>query len=397
MKASDVLKNYAKANGHSLSKNFLAAGRSFFLKFYKPGSALLTQVTMYQAHRHAKMRWGAHYELEKFISFIASGKFPDKIENDIASPIRRMELAGSTVLSKCWEGFSSSKQYCPVKSVATHELVLKKYFDFIHFDHNQLTPYTVKAFLTQRRFTPQTAKSYSYSLIKFLKWLIVYAKEHTSIPSPNEKDVLKLAQKISTGGFDSYVDQKKLFKPKRITKLPVSPSAHQLKEIYDSNIRADYKVIFALLAWNGIRTTESIDLFLDDIQWDEDEIEVYDAFRKKKTRLALSPFCKAELKKYIEWRYGGQFAQSQKLFPSVNDRALNVKLIEKFNQVTGGRNQSLKLVRDAFGQKLYDAGLGLEEIQQHMRFKNCAEVFAYAKKSKVQALPKIKQILASPT
>ncbi len=341
-----------------------------FLKSYKQGGTVLSQLESYREDKGFTMR----SILKRFALFLDE-KSIDFVINDLIEK----KLPKGNIYVKLFL-VSNGDRLTGEKSKSTYATVLNQYFDLIEYDLKSFNKTTATKFINSPTLSVFSKQLYKAVLKSFCLWAIQYQEASNIDLSVDQRKVKKGLKLISQFSLRE-VSAIRVKSNKRDTNTYHKDSL-TLKQRDKLLSKADdpkSKAILNLMSINGLRSIEICRLSLADCKIKERRIKVWGKGRPKKSKDEIKLFkpCRAALKDYIETysiRNGLLFPglTTDKLSKLVNEHLAKMKLSGKLTPHS---------LRHTAGQIMYDKGVPLEFIQKTLRHSDMRTTLVYAQKA----------------
>jgi integrase/recombinase XerD len=238
-----------------------------------------------------------------------------------------------------------------------------------------------KDWLSSRRYSPNTIKTYTEALRTFLKFY-----HDKPIPEINNQDLIRFNNDyILHNGFsvsfqNQVVNAIKLFfrkientqlevdlihRPKREKKLPNVLSKEEIKTILEAPDNLKHKAMLSLIYSCGLRAGELINLKPNDIDSNRNIVLVRNAKGKKDRITPLSPKILDLLREYFKtYKPTSYLFEGQNPSEKYSDRSLQLVLKQCLNKTRITKPVTLHWLRHSYATHLLESGTDLRYIQE---------------------------------
>ncbi|MFP5471801.1 MAG: site-specific tyrosine recombinase/integron integrase [Bacteroidia bacterium] len=238
-----------------------------------------------------------------------------------------------------------------------------------------------KDWLSSRRYSPNTIKTYTDALRTFLKFY--HAKPITEI---NNQDLIRFNNEyILHNGFSSsfqnqVVNAIKLFfskientkldvdlvhRPKREKKLPNVLSKEEIKQILEAPTNIKHKTMLCLIYACGLRRGELIDLTIKSIDSKRGIINIRQSKGKKDRIVPISDKTVDMLREYYtmfkpkKYLFEGQYSETK-----YSEKSLQSVLKQSLEKANINKPVTLHWLRHSYATHLLESGTDLRYIQE---------------------------------
>ncbi len=263
-----------------------------------------------------------------------------------------------------------------------------------------------KRWLSSKRYSPNTIKTYSDALQTFLKYY-----HNKPIEQINNEDVIAfnndyiLKNNFSSSFQNQVVNGVKLFfkqiqgatinvdlvhRPKREKLLPNVLSKEEVKEILNAPTNIKHKAMLSLIYSCGLRRSELLNLKPNDIDSNRGVIIIRQAKGKKDRIAPLSEKILAMLREYYAlfkptvWLFEGQEIGNQ-----YSEKSLQNVLKQSLEKTNISKPVTLHWLRHSYATHLLESGTDLRYIQEILGHKSSKTTELYTHVS-TKSLQKIK-------
>ena len=229
--------------------------------------------------------------------------------------------------------------------------------------------------LKLRAFSPQTKKSYTYNITKYLEWIDKYSLNHSNETVRRyflylhnkiyDVNTIRLIQASMLFFFKNVIKRDIEFdtipRPKRKKELPKVIPKEEIKIIIKNIHNQKHKLIISFLYSSGFRLSEIINLKRNDINIFDNIILVKQGKGRKDRITLLSEKIKPELTKYL---LENKF-KSDYLFEGRNGKYTKKSVQEILKKASKSINKHVTphMLRHSFATHLLEAGTDIRYIQ----------------------------------
>jgi len=230
--------------------------------------------------------------------------------------------------------------------------------------------------MTVKKCKPETVNSYICALIAYNKFLIEQKLQADMVVFP--ADEVKIQPK-------AYVDT-------AITEAEVNQIRQKVLEYKGKYSKRDFAII-TLFSYAAPRREELSEIFLADVHLDTSELLIRDGKGGKARTLLINDRIVSAIRSYLAVRV----SDSPYLFVSRQNEKLSLsrinQIIDKFARET---ESEVKVTphkfRKFFAKRGREAGMEINEIQDHLGHKNAKTTFGYFEVTKKEMLDKVNKL-----
>lgn len=262
---------------------------------------------------------------------------------------------------------------------------------------------TFKSYLTARRYSENTIKTYSDSLATFLRF---YSSKHISnisnldVERFNNDYILKYH--YSSSFQNQVVNAIKLFfrvvedkiiipelieRPRKEHRLPNVLSKAEVKAIINAPQNQKHKMMLSLIYACGLRRSELLNLTLKDIYSDRNLLFIRQAKGKKDRLVPISDNLIEQLRNYYKqfhpkkWLFEGQLVGGQ-----YSEKSLQNILKQSLAKAKIAKPVTLHWLRHSYATHLLEGGTDLRYIQELLGHKSSktTEIYTHVSNKALQ-------------
>lgn len=396
MKVSDLISEYEHTFIPHVTQKlpYLSIVRTFFKLHFDSGRSILPQLTAFKLlkqHETRTYKPAAVSHIRSFIKFIEKKGSEIQLENDLLPSHRMLSLdPKARPMGIIINRFMKEQE--PTLATSSKKIytdVLNKYAKSILYDCNMISRESVENFVLPE-FASKTRKYYSVILKKFAQWLLYKSYEPETIDDREFADIL--ANRVDTSKVLTIlqIEPIKVIDRQAFEQTP-GLTIQERNRIYSTIRRPDIRLIYVLMAWNGLRCSEALRLRETDIAIQDEMITIEDS-NKKRITLPLFRAAKKEIQKYLPY-WETVKDKSTLLFPKVTYDFASQQINKAiFGAGIAKVGNSLSVLRATSGRILYESGVPLEYIQSYLRYRNPARIFMFAQDINAEkTMTKLKQ------
>jgi integrase len=370
-KASQVLVDYEYwlNRRFGVTGSYLANAKAF-LRSYRPGGDVISQLEDYAGIRSATLR----SVLGRFRIFLElRGIYA--VVNDLNEP----KLPISNIYVKVF--LSSVQDRLRSKgSLTTYATILNGYFLSIKDDISRVNKRTASKYVLSPSLSDYSKRLYKTVLKAFCDWALVCQSADLADLSREQKMIRRALRKISVQSLREVASIK--------VTLPRSLSATYHKDSLTMKQRDRMlkfakkpidRAVLALMAWNGLRSIEVLRLTVQDVKLSQGKLFVWGKGKSEKSKdaIKLAAVTKRELTSYLK----KSRIKKGKLFPTLERTTLDSLVRRSFKKIKVQGRFTPHSLRHTAGQLLYERGIPLELIQKTLRHADMRTTMIYAQKA----------------
>ena len=369
--ASQILVDYEYwlKRKYCVTGAYLVNAKSF-LKTYKPGGDVLSQLTDYVQQKNTSLR----SILKRFYSFLELKKIQFLI-NDLNEP----KLPISNIYVKLFLA-SVQDRLRSKGSVSIYATVLNGYFSSIKDDITRINKRTAAKYILSPSLSDFTKRLYKAVLKSFCEWVLEYQGFETSDLSKDQRQIKAALKKISTQSLKEVASLRVVL-PRSLTSTYHKDSLTEQQRdrlLRVAKIKRD-RAILSLMAWNGLRSIEVLRLSVPDIKFSQGRITIWGKGRSEKSKdtIKMSSTVKKEVGRYLK----SEKIKKGKVFPNLDRARLDELVMMYFRKLRLKGRYTPHSLRHTAGQIMYDKGVLLEFIQKTLRHADLRSTMIYTQKS----------------
>ncbi|MCZ8070301.1 MAG: site-specific integrase [Cytophagales bacterium] len=370
-KASEVLVDYE----YWLRKRFGATGTYLanaksFLKTYRQGGDVLSQLEDYASQRSTSLR----SVLKRFGAFIESRGIY-YVVNDLNEPKLPISNAYVKLFLASVQDRLRSKG-----SNSIYATVLNGYFLSIKGDASRINKRTAGKYILSPALSDYTKRLYKTVLKAFCDWALLYQSADPADLSREQRMIRQALRRVSAQSLRE-VSAIKVSLPRSLSgtyhkdSLTLAQRDRLLKGAKSPSDRA----LFALMAWNGLRSVEVLRTAVQDVKLNQGKLMVWGKGKSEKSKdtIKLAAVTKRELTSYLK----KSKLTKGKLFPNLDRPALEDTVKKGFKRLRVVGKFTPHSLRHTAGQLMYEKGIPLELIQKTLRHADMRTTMIYAQKA----------------
>lgn len=369
--ASQVLVDYEYwlKRKYGVTGAYLVNAKSF-LKTYKPGGDVLSQLADYIQQKNTSLR----SILNRFYKFLESKKIQFLV-NDLNEP----KLPVSNIYVKLFLA-SIQDRLRSKGSTSIYATVLNGYFLSIKDDIARINKRTAGKYVLSPNLSDYTKRLYKTVLKSFCDWVLSYQGLETATLSKEQRQIRLALRKISAQSLREVASMRVVL-PRRLTSTYHKDSLNeqQRERLLRLAKNPRDRAILSLMAWNGFRSIEVLRVFVSDVKFDHGRIAVWGKGRSEKSKetIKMSSTVKRELGIFIK----KEKIKKGKVFPLLTRAELDELIMMYFRKLRVKGKYTPHSLRHTAGQILYDKGVSLEFIQKTLRHADMRSTMIYTQKA----------------
>jgi integrase/recombinase XerD len=238
-----------------------------------------------------------------------------------------------------------------------------------------------KNFLTYRRYSPNTIKTYTDALEVFFRFHQTKEPERLSIEDIIEFNTEYILQKNLSASyqnqvinaiklfyrnrFNRFMDLDNIQRPRREKRLPNVLSKAEVKAIIEAPVNLKHRAMLSLIYACGLRRSELLNLTLKDVLSDRNLLFIRQSKGKKDRVVPISDKTIDMLREYYKaykpktWLFEGQFSNTK-----CSEMSLAKVLKQSVAKAKIHKNVSLHWLRHSYATHLLESGTDLRYIQE---------------------------------
>jgi integrase/recombinase XerD len=238
-----------------------------------------------------------------------------------------------------------------------------------------------KNFLTYRRYSPNTIKTYTDALEVFFRFHQTKEPEKLSIEDIIEFNTAYILQKNLSASyqnqvinaiklfyrnrFNRFMDLDNIQRPRREKRLPNVLSKAEVKAIIEAPVNLKHRAMLSLIYACGLRRSELLNLTLKDVLSDRNLLFIRQSKGKKDRVVPISDKIIDMLREYYKaykpktWLFEGQFSNTK-----YSEMSLAKVLKQSVAKAKIHKNVSLHWLRHSYATHLLESGTDLRYIQE---------------------------------
>lgn len=370
-KASQVLVDYE----YWLKRRFGVTGSYLvnakaFLRTYRPGGDLISQLEDYASARSAPLR----SVMGRFKTFIEQRGIYSVV-NDLNEP----KLPVSNVYVKVFLA-SVQDRLRSKGSMSTYATILNGYFISIKDDVSRINKRTASKYVLAPSLSDYSKRLYKTVLKAFCDWALLYQSANPLELSREQKLIRSALRKISVQSLREVAGIKVTL-PRSLSStyhkdsLTMKQRDRMLKLTKNPSDRA----VLALMAWNGLRSVEVLRTTVQDLKLNQGKLQVWGKGKSEKSKdtIKLASVAKRELTGYLK----KSKIKKGRLFPNLDRPALELLVKRSFKKIKVQGRYTPHSLRHTAGQLMYEKGIPLELIQKTLRHADMRTTMIYSQKA----------------
>ncbi|MEI8192828.1 MAG: site-specific tyrosine recombinase/integron integrase [Flavobacteriia bacterium] len=238
-----------------------------------------------------------------------------------------------------------------------------------------------KNFLTYRRYSPNTIKTYTDALEVLFRFHQTKEPERLSIEDIIEFNTAYILQKNLSASyqnqvinaiklfyrnrFNRFMDLDNIQRPRREKRLPNVLSKAEVKAIIEAPVNLKHRAMLSLIYACGLRRSELLNLTLKDVLSDRNLLFIRQSKGKKDRVVPISDKIIDMLREYYKaykpktWLFEGQFSNTK-----YSEMSLAKVLKQSVAKAKIHKNVSLHWLRHSYATHLLESGTDLRYIQE---------------------------------
>lgn len=269
------------------------------------------------------------------------------------------------------------------RSLSSYAVTLNQFFNLIDHDLRFFNKRSAEKFIHAPALSDFTKRFYKSVLKTFCDWALLYQMTDARNLSKEQLMVKKGLRLISAQSL------------REIAAIKVQASSDQLKRYHKESLTVKQRnrllkvcdtqrerALISVLAWNGLRTIETLRLTVPDCQFKQKKLAVWSKGKSSRAKdvIVLFDVPGTELKKYFK----ENSLVRGKAFPLLSRKEIVEIIEDKFERLgltkEKGRYTPHSL-RHTAGQIMYDKGISLEYIQRMLRHASMDTTLVYTQKA----------------
>ncbi|MCA4899168.1 MAG: tyrosine-type recombinase/integrase [Bacteroidota bacterium] len=370
-KASQVLVDYEYwlKRRFGVTGSYLANAKAF-VRTYRPGGDLISQLEDYASARSAPLR----SVLGRFKTFLEQRGIYSVI-NDLNEPM----LPVSNVYVKVFLA-SVQDRLRSKGSMSTYATILNGYFLSIKDDVSRINKRTASKYVLAPSLSDYSKRLYKTVLKAFCDWALLYQSADPLELSREQKLIRRALRKISVQSLREVAGIKVIL-PRTLSStyhkdsLTMKQRDRMLKLTKNPSDRA----ALALMAWNGLRSVEVLRTTVQDLKLNQGKLLVWGKGKSEKSKdtIKLASVAKRELTGYLK----KSKIKNGRLFPNLDRPALELLVKRSFKKIKVQGRYTPHSLRHTAGQLMYEKGIPLELIQKTLRHADMRTTMIYSQKA----------------
>ena len=370
-KASQLLVDYEYwlKRRFGVTGSYLANAKAF-LRTYRPGGDLVSQLEDYASARSAPLR----SVLGRFKTFIEQRGIYSVV-NDLNEP----KLPVSNIYVKVFLA-SVQDRLRSKGSMSTYATILNGYFLSIKDDVSRVNKRTASKYVLAPSLSDYSKRLYKTVLKAFCDWALLYQSADPLELSREQKLIRRALRKISVQSLREVAGIKVTL-PRSLSStyhkdsLTMKQRDRMLKLTKNPSDRA----VLALMAWNGLRSVEVLRTTVQDLKLNQGKLLVWGKGKSEKSKdtVKLASVAKRELTGYLK----KSKIKKGRLFPNLDRPALELLVKRSFKKIKVQGRYTPHSLRHTAGQLMYEKGIPLELIQKTLRHADMRTTMIYSQKA----------------
>lgn len=349
--------------------SYLANAKAF-LRTYRPGGDLISQLEDYASARSAPLR----SVLGRFKTFIEQRGIYSVV-NDLNEP----KLPVSNIYVKVFLA-SVQDRLRSKGSMSTYATILNGYFLSIKDDVSRINKRTASKYVLAPSLSDYSKRLYKTVLKAFCDWALLYQSTDPLELSREQKLIRRALRKISVQSLREVAGIKVTL-PRSLSStyhkdsLTMKQRDRMLKLTKNPSDRA----VLALMAWNGLRSVEVLRTTVQDLKLNQGKLLVWGKGKSEKSKdtVKLASVAKRELTGYLK----KSKIKKGRLFPNLDRPALELLVKRSFKKIKVQGRYTPHSLRHTAGQLMYEKGIPLELIQKTLRHADMRTTMIYSQKA----------------
>ncbi len=370
-KASQVLVDYEYwlNRRFGVTGSYLANAKAF-LRSYRPGGDLISQLEDYAGIRSASLR----SMLGRFNNFLELRGIYAVI-NDLNEP----KLPVSNIYVKVFLA-SVQDRLRSKGSVSTYATVLNGYFLMIKGDISRLNKRTASKYVLSPSLSDYSKRLYKTVVKAFCDWALLYQSTDPADLSHEQKIIRRALRKISAQSLRE-VTSIKVTLPRSLSSTyhKDSLTLRQRDRMLKLTKKPIERAILALMAWNGLRSIEVLRITVQDVKLNQGKLLVWGKGKSEKSKdaIKLASVAKRELTNYLN----KSKIKKGRLFPTLDRPTLGLIVKRSFKKLKIHGKYTPHSLRHTAGQLMYEKKIPLELIQKTLRHADMRTTMIYSQKA----------------
>lgn len=369
--ASQILIDYEYwlKRKYGVTGAYLVNAKSF-LKTYKPGGDVLSQLTDYIQQKNKSLR----SILNRFYIFLESKRIQFLI-NDL----NESKLPVSNIYIKLFLA-SVQDRLRSKGSVSIYATVLNGYFSSIKDDIYRINKRTAGKYVLSPNLSDFTKRLYKAVLKSFCEWALTYQGLELSELSKEQRQIRSALKKISAQSLKEVASLRVIL-PRSLTSTYHKDSLTEQQRDRLLRLAKTHRdrALLSLMAWNGLRSIEVLRLSVGDVKFSQGRITVWGKGRSEKSKdtIKMASTVKKEVGSYLT----KEKIKKGKIFPTLSRAELDTLVMTYFKKLKVRGKYSPHSLRHTAGQIMYDKGVVLEFIQKTLRHADLRSTMIYTQKA----------------
>lgn len=370
-KASQVLVDYDYwlKRRFGVTGSYMANAKAF-LRTYRPGGDLISQLEDYASARSAPLR----SVMGRFKTFLEQRGIYSVV-NDLNEP----KLPVSNIYVKVFLA-SVQDRLRSKGSMSTYATILNGYFLSIKDDVSRINKRTASKYVLAPSLSDYSKRLYKTVLKAFCDWALLYQSTDPLELSREQKLIRRALRKISVQSLREVAGVKVTL-PRSLSStyhkdsLTMKQRDRMLKLTKNPGDRA----VLALMAWNGLRSVEVLRTTVQDLKLNQGKLQVWGKGKSEKSKdtIKLASVAKRELTGYLK----KSKIKKGRLFPNLDRPALELLVKRSFKKIKVQGRYTPHSLRHTAGQLMYEKGIPLELIQKTLRHADMRTTMIYSQKA----------------
>ena len=370
-KASQLLVDYEYwlKRRFGVTGSYLANAKAF-LRTYRPGGDLVSQLEDYASARSAPLR----SVLGRFKTFIEQRGI-----YSVVNDLNESKLPVSNIYVKVFLA-SVQDRLRSKGSMSTYATILNGYFLSIKDDISRINKRTASKYVFAPSLSDYSKRLYKTVLKAFCDWALLYQSADPLELSREQKLIRRALRKISVQSLREVAGIKVTL-PRSLSStyhkdsLTMKQRDRMLKLTKNPSDRA----VLALMAWNGLRSVEVLRTTVQDLKLNLGKLLVWGKGKSEKSKdtIKLASVAKRELTGYLK----KSKIKKGRLFPNLDRPALELLVKRSFKKIKVQGRYTPHSLRHTAGQLMYEKGIPLELIQKTLRHADMRTTMIYSQKA----------------
>lgn len=370
-KASQVLVDYEYwlNRRFGVTGSYLANAKAF-LRSYRPGGDLISQLEDYASIRSATLR----SVLGRFKIFLELRGIYAAV-NDLNEP----RLPISNIYVKVFLA-SVQDRLRSKGSLTTYATILNGYFLSIKDEISRVNKRTASKYVLSPSLSDYSKRLYKTVLKAFCDWALLYQSIEPVDLSKEQKIIRKALRKISVQSLRE-VASIKVTLPRSLSSTyhKDSLTMKQRDRMLKLTKRPMERAVLALMAWNGLRSIEVLRISVQDVKLYQGKLLVWGKGKSEKSKdaIKLASVTKRELSNYLK----KSKIKKGRPFPTLDRTNLESLVKRSFKKLKVQGRYTPHSLRHTAGQLMYEQGIPLELIQKTLRHADMRTTMMYSQKA----------------